>query len=163
MLALDGSGMTRVSRSHGIVHFLARYLEMRAVAVAILDEHRCRGWRGFADNLFAEFDDADAALRAALEIHHNLRARALMLTRTEPYQVCIGIGYGHVLRNGPDGVMGDEMNLTAKLAEDIAGAGQTLLSEAAFRALEGARVNVTVQKHQQLISHVDVTYYVVSA
>jgi len=161
MLALDGSGMTRVSRSHGIVHFLARYQEMRAIAVVALERHRCRAWRGFADNLFAEFDDTDTALRAALEIHGALAEHALMLTDGEPYLVCIGIGHGRVLRNGNAGVMGDEMNLTAKLAEDIAAGGETLLTEAAYQTLQAGRVGVTVQKKQDRISRVDVTYFAV--
>ncbi len=136
MLALDGSGMTRVSRSHGIVHFLARYLEMRELAVAVLERHGCTGWRGFADNLFAEFAGCVPAVRAAEEIHAALCERRLMLTETENYRVCIGIGYGDVLSNGPAGVMGDEMNLTAKLAEDVAGPGETLLTAAAHRSLD---------------------------
>ena len=52
------------------------------------------------------------------------------------WQYDIGIGYGDVLANGPGGVMGEEMNLTAKLAEDIAGPGETLLTAAAHLSLD---------------------------
>jgi adenylate cyclase len=158
MLALDSSGMTRVTRGLGIVHFLTRYLQMRDVAEAILQRHGCTNWRSFADNLFAEFNDADTALNVAREIHATLHERKVMLTHDEPYRVCIGIGYGRVLDNGALGVMGDEMNLVAKLAEDVAEAGQTLLSDAAFRSLrESSRVPVEL-KHLN-ISGVDVTYH----
>ena len=158
MLALDSSGMTRTSRRLGIVHFLHRYLKMRDVAAAVLEQHGCVSWRCFADNMFAEFPDADAALTAALEIHRRVREAGLMLTDTEPYRVCLGIGFGRVLRNGPFGVMGDEMNLVAKLAEDIAEGGETLLTDSAHGALK-VHAGITVEKRTLVISKLDVTCY----
>jgi adenylate cyclase len=162
MLALDSSGMTRTSRRLGIVHFLHRYLKMRDVAAAVIEKHGCISWRCFADNLFAEFPDADTALTAALEIHRRVREAGLMLTKTEPYRVCLGIGFGRVLRNGPFGVMGDEMNLVAKLAEDIAEGGETLLTDSAHSSLK-AHAAVGVEKRTLVISKVEVTCYRVRA
>ncbi len=135
MLALDSSGMTRVTRGQGIVHFLSRYVQMRDLAQAILERHGCRAWRSFADNLFAEFPTADAALGAALEIHRSVREHGIMLTDDEPYRVSIAVGHGRVLDNGALGVLGDEMNLVAKLAEDIAAPGETLLTHAGYHSL----------------------------
>ena len=135
LLALDSSGMTLLSRTHGIVEFLTRYMEMTALAERILERHRCLAWRCFADNLFAEFATVDAALAAALETHHALRESGIMLAGREPYRVCIGVGYGRVLDDGSGGKMGDEMNVVAKLGEDVAEAGQTILSESAYQNL----------------------------
>lgn len=158
LLALDSSGMTRVSRGHGIVHFLTRYMQMRDLAEVILQRHGCLAWRCFADNLFSEFPDADAALGAALDIHRTLQQSGLMVADQEPYRVCIGIGYGRVLDDGSGGKMGDEMNVVAKLAEDVAEAGQTLLSESAYRSLS-ARAAVPVEKIDLCLSTVSVTCY----
>jgi len=161
MLALDSSGMTRVTRAQGIVHFLSRYVQMRDLAQAILGRHGCLAWRSFADNLFAEFPTTDAALAAALEIHRTLRDRGIMLTDTEPYRGCIAVGHGRVLDNGALGVLGDEMNITAKLGEDIATAGETLLTESAYRSLTHAQPSV--EKIELTISTVAVTCYRVLA
>jgi len=158
MLALDSSGMTRVSQSHGIVHFLTRYRQMRDLAGAILQRRACLAWRCFADNVFAELPDADAALGAALEIHRALRESGLMVTEEEPFRVCIGIGHGRVLANGRGGVMGEEMNLVAKLAEDIAQGGETLLTPSGYRSLK-AHAGVPVEKIPLTISKVDATHY----
>jgi class 3 adenylate cyclase len=158
MLALDSSGMTRVTRAQGIVHFLARYVQMRDLAQAVLDRHGCLAWRSFADNVFAEFRTADAALDAALEIHRALRERGIMLTDAEPYRVCIAIGHGRVLDNGPLGVLGDEMNLVAKLAEDIAAAGETLLTRAGFDSLT-THPGLPAEKIELTVSTVAVTCY----
>jgi len=162
MLALDSSGMTRTTRALGIVHFLSRFVQMRDLAQTSLERHGCLKWRSFADNLFAEFPTADAALTAALEIHRTLRERRIMLTDAEPYRVCIAVGHGRVLDNGALGVLGDEMNITAKLGEDIAAAGETLLTEAGYRALT-AHSNLVVEKMDLTISKVAVTGYRVRA
>lgn len=158
MLALDSSGMTRSSRTQGIVHFLGRYMQLRDLVEPILAARACLAWRSFADNLFAEFHDADTALGAALEIHRALRDRGLMLTETEPYRVGIGVGFGRVLEHGSGGVMGDEMNLTAKLAEDVAEGGQTLLTESAFASLK-IHARVPVERQQRTLGKIEVSYF----
>ena len=153
MLALDSSGMTRATHTRGIVHFLARFVQMRDLAQAILERHGCRAWRSFADNLFAEFPSADAALRAALDIHRELKKNAIKLTDAEPYTVTTAVGYGRVLDNGALGVLGDEMNLVAKLAEDIGAPGETLLTEAGYRSLT-AHPDLKVKKFEFVVSQV---------
>lgn len=158
MMALDSSGMTRTSRQLGIVHFLARYMRMRDIACECLERGGCTAWRCFADNLFAEFRDPNAALRVALEIHRRLREPGLMLTGAEPYRVCIGIGYGRVLDDGRFGVMGDEMNLVAKLAEDVAEGGETLLTDAAHGELD-EKIRANCDSLRRTISQVDVRYH----
>lgn len=162
MLALDSSGMSRVTHALGIVHFLAHYVQMRDLAQVILERHGCLAWRSFADNLFAEFPTTDAALAAALEIHRTLRERAIMLTANEPYRVCIAVGHGRVLNNGVLGVLGDEMNIVAKLAEDIAIAGETLLTQAGYQSLT-FYPQLPVEKVQFNVSKLIVNGYRVSA
>jgi class 3 adenylate cyclase len=162
MLALDSSGMTRVTRSKGIVHFLSRYFEMRDIAQPILTRHGCLAWRSFADNMFSEFPNADVALTAALEIHAAIHEHGIMLTEQEPYRVCIAVGHGRVLDNGALGVLGDEMNIVAKLAEDFAGPGQTLLTEAGYASLT-QHPKLRVEKTEFVISKVTIAGYRVCA
>ena len=162
MLALDSSGMSRVTHALGIVHFLAGYVRMRELAHVILERHGCLAWRSFADNLFSEFPAVDAALDAALEIHRTLRERRIMLTETEPYRVCIAVGHGRVLANGARGVLGDEMNIVAKLAEDIATPGETLLTQAGFDRL-AVNPPLPVEKVEVKLSSLVVTGYRVCA
>lgn len=162
MLALDSSGMSRMTRTQGIVHFLDCFVQMRDAAQAILERHGCRRWRSFADNLFAEFPQPDAAVAAALAIHGTLRERRLMLTADEAYRVCIAIGYGRVLDNGDLGVLGDEMNITAKLGEDIARPGDTLLTASAYQGL-AAHPPLAVEKIEVALSTISVTAYRVRA
>ncbi|MBI5766186.1 MAG: adenylate/guanylate cyclase domain-containing protein [Verrucomicrobia bacterium] len=158
MLALDSSGMTRSSQAQGIVHFLGRYLQMRRLIEPVLEVRACLGWRSFADNLFAEFADSDSALRAAREIHRVIRESGLMLTEDEPFRVCLAVGHGRVLDNGRAGVMGEEMNLVAKLAEDVATEGETLLTESGYRSLQD-RASLRVAAGRCTLSGVDLDYF----
>ncbi len=162
LLALDSSGMTRYTRTYGIVEFLTHYMEMTGVAERVLEHHHCLAWRCFADNLFAEFATVDEALAAALEIHDRLRDSGIKMAGGEPYRVCIGLGYGRVLDDGSGGKMGDEMNVVAKLGEDVAEAGQTILSESAFHNLSPG-VSVPFKKMELRLGKVDVVCYRVKA
>lgn len=158
LLALDSSGMTRHTRTHGIVEFLSCYMEMTRIAERALEHHRCLAWRSFADNLFAEFATVDAALAAALQIHRQLGESGIMIAGREPYRVCIGIGYGRVLDDGSGGKMGDEMNVVAKLGEDVAEAGETILSESAHQHLSPGMI-VPCEKLALRLGKVDVVCY----
>jgi len=81
-----------------------------------------------------------------------------MVAEGEPYRVCIAVGYGAVLNNGALGVMGDEMNIVAKLAEDIATAGETLQTKAGGDSLR-RRVRLPLEKLDYTISNFTVTAF----
>jgi len=158
MLVLDSTGFTRSTRARGIVHFLSNFLHMREVVGPAFEAHRCLSWRSAADNLFAEFASPDAALEAAFAAHHAVDRERLMLGPGEPYRLCIGIGYGRVLKGGTEGVFGDEMNLACKLGEDLAEGGETLLTGAAYRHLRRRKATV-FERRESVVSGTSIEYY----
>jgi adenylate cyclase len=160
VLALDSSGFTRISKSHGIIYFLSTFLRMSDIVVPLMQRQNCRKVRTHADNLFAEFSDVDTAVNAALLAHQAIKDAKLQLTKDEPYSVCIGIGYGRVLEAGDEGVFGDEMNLAAKLGEDIAEGGDTLLSESAFKAITSPQ-KLVFDSREAAVSGNTIKYYAV--
>jgi adenylate cyclase len=160
VLALDCSGFTRVSKTHGIIHFLSLFLRMSDVVVPLMKRQNCRKVRTHADNLFAEFSDVDTAVNAALLAHQAIKDAKLQLTENEPFSVCIGIGFGKVLEAGEEGVFGDEMNLAAKLGEDIAEGGDTLLSESAFKAIASPQ-KLVFDTREAAVSGNTIKYYAV--
>ncbi len=132
-LVMDSSGFSRVSQSHGIVHFLAVLMRLREITQPLFEAHGGRRVKFHADNAFACFTTVDEAIRASLTLHQTIREASLMLTEEEPFQVCIGIGYGHMLYSETlEGYFADEMNLASKLGEDTAAGGETLLTCNAF-------------------------------
>ena len=106
----------------------------------VLRESKATLIRAFADDLTALFDDPHAALDAALEIHRRVRHFNWSLARHDPPpECCIGIGYGPVYEIGPNRAMGDEMNRSSVLGEDLARGGETLVTSGAHAALATRR------------------------
>ena len=158
ILILDSSGFTRISRQHGIVHYLECLVKARRVIGPVLDAHGSRDWRFEADNAFAQFEDARNAVDAAFDIHAAVRAEAIPLSDSEHFSVCIGVGYGDVLSAGHEGCFGNEVNLASKLGEDTAEPGEVLLTEAAYREA-GATNQTRFSARSVAVSGVDLAYY----
>lgn len=76
------------------------------------------------------------------------------------FGVCMGIGFGDVLRSRSEGVFGNEMNLASKPGEDLAGKGEVLLTESAYQEIsEEYRTDVIARKAN--ISGVELSYYII--
>lgn len=138
ILGLDMTGFTHDSIAHGDVHSMLRILDVHRVCLPVFREHGAARTRAFADDLYGTFPEPAAALRCAFEIHRRVATfNAGLPSAHRPASCCVGLGYGSVLRIGPDHAMGREMNRTSKLGEDIANGGETLVT-GAFRAALGA-------------------------
>lgn len=141
VLVLDCTGFSRVSAAHGIVHFMSRLVQMRDIVNDVFNTEGALRGRFEADNAFAVFSHPDAALRAARACHGEVASRALMLTDDEPFQVCIGVGYGRMLYSETlEGFFSAEMNLASKLGEDTADGGETLITQNAFSSASAPMV-----------------------
>jgi class 3 adenylate cyclase len=143
ILGLDMTGFTHSSIAHGDLHSMLRILDVHRVCLPIFREFEAHQVRAFADDLYGTFPDPRRALDCAFEIHRRVAAFSARLPDDRhPAQCCVGLGYGAVLRIGPDHAMGREMNRTSKLGEDIAEGGETLVTDdfhAAVRDRPGYR------------------------
>ena len=136
ILVLDMTDFTSAAITAGDLGSLLRILDAQKVILPILQELGAELTHCFADDVFALFESADVALDAAIEIQRRIEAfnrsdRASKL----PTQACIGIGFGDVLRIGPDLAQGAEMNMASKLGEDIARSRDILLTDSAHSAV----------------------------
>jgi len=135
VLVLDACGFSRTVKGRGIVHFLALLERVERLVRPCVEEQNGRILRREADNLYAVFDTADHALRAARQIQRDVRAANEALPQEDEVGVSIGIGFGELLLVGPDDAWGDEMNLASKLGEDLADCDEILITHAAREAL----------------------------
>ena len=141
VLVLDSTGFTKTTQSEGIVFYLSIISKLRKIGEKIFKKNKAISYRGHADNLYAEFETVDSAVQAAFSIHTYFNENPVELNPAKnTFGVCIGIGYGKVLRSEHDGVYGNEMNLASKLGEDKAGKGDTLLTRAAYKSLTNREV-----------------------
>ena len=134
ILITDLSGFTRLTRKHGIVHFLAIFQRALGVMVPAVRRHRGRTLKTAADNLMAIFAEPAQAVAAA----RDMLAQATRANRGKPVdtqvRICIGIGYGRVLLFDDD-CFGDDVNVAYKLGEDVAEPDEILCTESAVGRL----------------------------
>jgi class 3 adenylate cyclase len=129
ILTLDLTGFTAHCFDGGQVQAFLRILDAQRICVPVLREYGASLIRAFADDLVALFEDPGRALDAAFEMHRRVGLYAEQgLAGDDPVQCCIGIGYGDVYAIGPNLAMGDEMNRSSKLGEDLACGGETLVT-----------------------------------
>jgi adenylate cyclase len=135
ILVLDMCGFSRITQSHGIVYFLAMIHQMEQAACPAITGNGGEVIKQEADNLFAVFSTPEQALDAALDTLRALDAMNAVLPPERALNVSAGIGFGPTLVIANEDLFGAEMNCACKLGEDVAVAGEVLLTSAAYAAL----------------------------
>ncbi|MET0284878.1 MAG: adenylate/guanylate cyclase domain-containing protein [Polyangiales bacterium] len=146
ILVLDMCGFSRLTIRHGIVHYLAMIRRMQRTVVPLVQEARGHVVKTEADNLFATFAKVADAIQCARTIQSELARANEVLPADWDVHVGIGIGYGPLLLIGEDDVFGSEMNLASKLGEDIAEAGEILLTASAHERAGSLKRGFTLQR-----------------
>ena len=135
VLVLDMCGFTRTTQRLGIVAFLLMIHRMRRLCDPCFREHGGEFVEANADNLLYLFSTPGEAIAASRAAQAHIAGINETLPEDERLHCSIGIGCGDVLCIGPGHIQGNEVNLAAKLGEDIAGQGQILLTAAARAAV----------------------------
>lgn len=138
ILAADSSGFSKKTFEYGIVRFLANLARAYEGVVPIIEKHGGVVTTRNADNLLAVYRQPAAAVRAATEVHAWLRRRNARLAAPDRFELCIGIHHGQVLRLRDD-VYGAAVNVCAKIGEDVAKAGETLVTDEVVARAAGLR------------------------
>lgn len=148
ILVLDMCGFSRITQSHGIIHFLAMIHQMEQAACPAITGNGGQVIKQEADNLFAVFSTPEQALDAALDTLRALDAMNAVLPDERALNVSAGIGFGPTLVIANEDLFGAEMNCACKLGEDIAVAGEILLTHAAYAALPSGRYACSSSHYQ---------------
>lgn len=134
----DLSGFSRQVAEFGIIHFLQTIHESLRLLTPCLERHDGILLKVEADSLMAIFRRPDRAVDCAVEMQGVLEEYNQGLDPEERILLCVGLGYGDMLRVGDEDVFGPEVNAASKLGEDVARAGEILLTDGVRRALHGA-------------------------
>jgi adenylate cyclase len=133
----DLAGFSRQVAEFGIIHFLQVIFEKKRLLTPIIGEHDGILIKVEADSFLILFKRPETAVRCAIEMQ---RAAVHLSRRRRPEEqilLCVGIGYGRILRIGDLDVFGQEVNAASKLGEDIAKRDEILVTDAVRRALDG--------------------------
>ena len=163
IFVLDSVGFSRTTESSGIVHFLSKMMQMRERVMPVFDAFKPIHLRLAADNIFAAFSSPDDAISAAVQVQAALKSSGIMLNQDEPFQACIGIGFGKLLFSQTlEGYFGDEMNLASKLGEDVAKGGEILITTRAWSCAQNQDAS-RVHQRQMEIAGMSINYFALDA
>jgi adenylate cyclase len=125
----DLSGFSRNVAEFGIIHFLQTIYESERVLIPILEAHDGILLKVEGDSFLVIFRSVPKALRCAVAMQRALVGYNADKTDAEKVLLCVGLGYGPMLRIGDLDVFGAEVNSASKLGEDVAKAWEILVTE----------------------------------
>ncbi len=134
LLALDMSGYSVSVRRGGILPHLCRIRCMQRLVAPIVTAHGGDVVRQIADNIMAVFPNPLAAIHAGVAINKAVGAPFSCKDeqgKDSPLEVAIGIDYGRLLVVPGRDCFGDPVNIAYKLGEDVARAGEILITDTA--------------------------------
>lgn len=138
----DLSGFSRHVQKFGITHFLQIIYEQQKLLGPIIEAHDGIIVKTEADSFLILFKQPARALAAAIAMQQTCAKVNARRPDEEKIILCLGIGFGRVLKIGDEDVYGHEVNLASKLGEDIARGGEILVTPGA-RAKIGEVPSVT--------------------
>lgn len=129
----DLSGFSRQVAAFGIIHFLQIIFEQKRLLLPIAANHDGILIKVEADSFIILFKRASSALRCAIEMQHACQSFNEAKAPEDKVLLCVGIGYGRIIRIGDTDIFGQEVNAASKLGEDTATSDEILVT-AAVRA-----------------------------
>jgi len=132
IFVLDMSGFSMLTRMYGIIHYLSMVQRMQLIAEPIVESYGGNVIKFEADNCFAVFEDTLPAVRAAIAMQLAFEASNLLTSTDFNVHISCGIDYGKILIIGEVDCFGDAVNRACKLGEDVAAAGDILVTRTAM-------------------------------
>ncbi|MBK6639205.1 MAG: adenylate/guanylate cyclase domain-containing protein [Rhodocyclaceae bacterium] len=129
----DLAGFSRGTASFGIIHFLQIIYESQRLLIPCIDEHDGILLKVEGDSLLVIFRNVAKAVDCARAMQDACQQYSTTREDAEQVKLCVGLGFGRMLRIGDRDVFGSEVNAAAKLGEDMAGAGEILVTDAVRR------------------------------
>lgn len=147
----DLSGFSRKVDTFGIIHFLQIIYESERILVPVVDAHDGILLKLEGDSMLIIFRNPQKALKAVVAMQKACSAYNRGKPEEDCILLCVGVGYGKMLRIGDTDVFGREVNAASKLGEDTARSEEILVTKAVvdavgeiyrFELLEGTPASV---------------------
>jgi len=135
VFVLDMSGFSLLTRKYGIVHYLSMVRRMQMTTEPIVKSYGGFMIKYEADNCFAVFPDPLSAVNAAIAMQHAFSSENLLTSDDLDIHISCGIDYGKILIVGHEDCFGDPVNRASKMGEDLAVAGEILVTKEAMQMI----------------------------
>ena len=149
IFVLDMSSFSLLTRKYGIVHYLSMVRRMQLTVEPIIETFEGSALKFEADNCFAIFPDTLPAIRAAIAMQLAFDASNLLTSDEFDVRISCGIDYGKILIIGNEDCFGDAVNRACKLGEDVAAAGEILVTR---DAMDRVHPEADIKRHAVNIS-----------
>lgn len=126
----DLSGFSRGVAKFGIIHFLQTIHESERLLIPIIETHDGILLKVEGDSFLVIFRNAKKAIQCSMRMQETLKKYNVDKIDEEKVLLCVGLGYGKVLKIGDRDVYGAEVNAASKLGEDTANAWEILVTGA---------------------------------
>ncbi len=133
----DLSGFSRRVAEFGIIHFLQIIYESQRELVPCIEDNDGVLLKLEGDSMLIMFRSVLKAFECALAMQRRLKVYNQDRPETDQVLLCLGIGFGPVLRIGDEDVFGAEVNAASKLGEDTAGPWEILVTDNVRKQLSG--------------------------
>ena len=154
VFVLDMSGFSLLTRKYGIVHYLSMVRRMHLTTEPIIRSYGGILIKYEADNCFAVFPDPLAAVNAAIALQHAFRAANLLTSEDLDIHISCGIDYGKILIVAHEDCFGDPVNRASKIGEDLAAAGEILVTSEAMQMIPA---EAEIKSHELKVSIAGIT------
>lgn len=160
VMTTDLAGFSRRVAEYGIIHYLQTIYESERLLLPVIEQHEGFLLKTDGDSFLVIFRKPQKALQCAIVMQQTLIPYNETKLEQEKIHLCVGLGFGKILRVGNTEVFGAEVNAACKLGEDVAKQGETLVTGAFQQACAGF-AGVTYQKLEQAPAGANSTYKVI--
>ena len=131
ILFTDLVGFSRSANKFGIIHFVQMIKESERIFTPIIEEYDGFVIKSEGDTLIVIFRSREKAVKCAIKLQKISKKYNIDRRSEEKIELCCGLGWGKILRvpGLKVDVFGEEVNLSAKLGEDIAKGGEILITK----------------------------------
>jgi adenylate cyclase len=126
----DLSGFSRNVAEFGIVHWLQVLYSAEQLLLPIIELHDGILLKVEGDSYLVIFRNPAKAVTASVHMQRRLLSYNHERAAEEKVLLCVGLGFGDVLRIGDADVFGAQVNAASKLGEDTAGPTEILITDA---------------------------------
>lgn len=160
VFVLDMSGFSMLTRKYGIVHYLSMVRRMQLTTEPIVKSYGGFMIKYEADNCFAVFPDPLSAVNAAIAMQHAFSAANLLTSEDLDIHISCGIDFGKILIIGHEDCFGDPVNRASKIGEDLAAAGEILITTEAMQMIP-AEAGIKAHEMSVSISGITIPAYMI--
>jgi len=135
----DLSGFSRNVAKFGITHFLQTIYESQRILIPIIDDYDGILIKVEGDSFLIIFRTIRKGMKCAMAMQRKLKVYNVDKPEEEKVLLCVGLGYGKILRIGDTDVYGAEVNAASKLGEDTADPWEILITNEVYERIRESK------------------------